>query len=51
MATPQSEQRSAIGGAMYLGDGKVLMANEADQIVGVYDMNAVGTPVGFSRPY
>ncbi len=39
------------GGAMYIGGGNVLMANEVDGRVGVYPMNAIGTPVGFANPY
>jgi peptidoglycan hydrolase CwlO-like protein/cell wall-associated NlpC family hydrolase len=39
------------GGAMYIGGGNVLMANEVDGVVGVYPMNAIGTPVGFANPY
>src|SRR5918992_3861492 len=37
------------GAAMYIGGGSVVMANHADGVVGTYDMNMIGTPVGFSR--
>ena len=39
------------GAAMYAGDGKIVMANEMDGVVGTYGLNEVGTPVGFARPY
>jgi hypothetical protein len=38
------------GVAMYVGDGTVVMANEADGSVGTYPMESIGTPVGFARP-
>ena len=38
------------GVAMYVGDGTVVMANEADGLVGTYPMESIGTPVGFARP-
>jgi hypothetical protein len=39
------------GVAMYIGGGNVVMANDADGVVGTYGMNEVGTPVGFANPY
>ncbi len=39
------------GVAMYVGNGQIVMANEVDQVVGLYGMNEVGTPVGFANPY
>src|ERR671920_1004419 len=39
------------GVAMYAGGGQVVMANDADGVVGTYGMNEVGTPVGFANPY
>jgi hypothetical protein len=39
------------GAAMYIGNGQVVMANHADGVVGTYDMNSIGTPVGFASPY
>src|ERR671919_133913 len=38
------------GVAMYAGDGTVVMANEADGLVGTYPMESIGTPMGFARP-
>ena len=38
------------GVAMYVGDGTVVMANEADGLVGTYPMESIGTPMGFARP-
>ncbi|MDQ3835006.1 MAG: C40 family peptidase [Actinomycetota bacterium] len=38
------------GVAMYVGDGTVVMANEADGSVGTYPMESIGTPMGFARP-
>ena len=39
------------GVAMYAGDGQVVMANEADGVVGLYPMDSIGTPIGFASPY
>ena len=39
------------GVAMYMGDNMVVMANDADQVVGYYPMDLVGTPLGFANPY
>lgn len=39
------------GVGMYVGDNTVLMANDADQVVGYYPMDAIGTPLGFANPY
>ena len=38
------------GVAMYVGGGTVVMANEADGLVGTYPIDSIGTPVGFARP-
>ncbi len=39
------------GVGMYVGDNTVLMANDADQVVGYYPMDSIGTPLGFANPY
>ena len=39
------------GVAMYAGNDTIVMANDADQVVGTYGMYEVGTPVGFASPY
>ena len=39
------------GVGMYIGDGNVVMANDADGVVGTYPMDSIGTPLGFANPY